>query len=94
MAIPIDEATTSYRAIVKLMQLYNAYRVTSRANGMVLERMNSNLAGLENLDDVEKEIIRAELVNRLALSRESGVVWTRNFENLKVRLSELVELTP
>jgi len=90
----IDEATTSYRATEKLLLLYQAYAVTSRANGMVLDRMIEKLPGLDNLNDDEKEAVRTDLAARINLSRESWNVWANNYASLRVRLSELKEFTP
>lgn len=89
----LDEATRAYRDTVKLMHLYGAYSATSRAHGMVLQRLLSRLDSMDGIVAAEKQQIAADLFNRLALSRESDSVWRENLENLQVRLMELIEFT-
>lgn len=80
-----DEAVAAYRASRKLLYLYQAYRATSEARGIVLQRIRHGLKP----KDPSLLSKSQQLVGHLALSRESTLAFSLRAEDIRKRLSRL-----
>ena len=83
-----EEAVKARIAALKIERLYNAYRATSRANGMVLTRLASELEKNEK-DRARRQRIGQRIIREMAVSRESDFVFKERAEQIRRRLEEL-----
>lgn len=82
-----DEAITAYTACKDLRLLYNAYRATSRAHALVLERLGESLSDTE---DARRRSRREQrLRQQLSLAQETDLVFKMRAEDLTARLDDL-----
>lgn len=90
----LDEATRARLAAVKLEQLYNAYRATSRANAIVLQRIAATIAESDDLGEAERNRVSQRIVGDVGLSRENDLVFADRAAQLRRRIKELDGFEP
>lgn len=85
-----DEAIVAHTAARKLRGLYEAYRVTSRANVLVLRRISEGL----RTSDPQFEAKARQLLERIALSRRTDLAFAIRTEDIRRRMLRLREEHP
>ncbi|MCX4240480.1 hypothetical protein [Paraliomyxa miuraensis] len=85
-----DEAIIAHAAARRLRALYDAYRASSRAHALVLRRLAERLQA----DDPRFEARSRELLERVALSRQTDLAFAIRSEHVRRRLLRLREEYP
>jgi hypothetical protein len=86
-----DQTVTAYTALQELRFLYDAYRASSRAHVMVLQRIESGL-GDRRMTGEERNRTRLELIRHASLASETDAVFAIRAEQVRRRLLELRDL--
>ena len=89
-----DEAVVAYTAATKLVQLYHAYRAMNRANGLLIGKLNKQLAGDEDVSSAAKLIAQQELVQRKAVAHAADLSFRLRIEQLDPRVQALKAWQP
>lgn len=90
----LDEATKALIAAKKLERLYNAYRATSRASGMTLNRIKASYEKNEDIIESERNRIIQRLVGEIALSHENDLLFADRVDQIRRRIVELEGIIP
>ena len=86
-----DETVTACTALRELRFLYDAYRASSRAHVMVLQRIESGLDDQRMTRD-KRNRVRLALIRRASLASETDAVFAIRAEQIRRRLLELCDL--
>lgn len=89
-----DEAVIAHMAATKLIQLYHAYRAMNRANGLIIGRLNKQLAGDDDVRSAAKLIAQQELVQRKAAAHAADLSFRMRIEQLGPRVQALKAWRP
>jgi hypothetical protein len=84
-----DETVRAYAAASKLIALYDAYRASSRAHLLVLQRMSAAVEADAERAEADRLETQAQLVRRAGLARETDAVFAIRAQQMRERLLEL-----
>jgi hypothetical protein len=88
-----DETVRAYAAVSKLTALYDAYRASSRAHLLVLQRMSAAVEADAERAEADRLETQAQLVRRAGLARETDAVFAIRAQQMRERLLELRALS-
>jgi hypothetical protein len=84
-----DETVLAYTAVSELTALYDAYRASSRAHLLVLQRLSAAVEADTERAEEDRLETQAQLVRRAGLARQTDAVFAVRAQQLRSRLLEL-----
>lgn len=87
-----DETVQRYYATRDLLRLYNAYRVTTRAQIAVSQQIRKHIASRSTKDASARDLKLARYIHYEELLRYTDAVYRNRVEQLNRRLNELLEI--